>query len=103
MKPKISPLNVPARMLYEVVGNPMNSRLEKVPANCAPGLEIDQKNLDRRFFPGLVFEFLLAGPGALLVHVDEADPDIPAGAEFKKHIEELRKLVRLGRHIFLQA
>ena len=31
---------------------------EDAVANCFPGLELDIRNLDRRFFPGLVFNFV---------------------------------------------
>jgi hypothetical protein len=55
---KIFPRNLTARAAYQVPGNPVNTRLEDVVANCYPGLELDVRNFDRRFFPGLVFEFV---------------------------------------------
>lgn len=41
-----------------VVGNPATARLESAVGNCFPGLEFDVRELDRRFFPGLVFQFV---------------------------------------------
>jgi hypothetical protein len=55
---KIFPRNLTARAAYQVPGNPSVTRLEDAVANCYPGLELDVRNLDRRFFPGLVFEFV---------------------------------------------
>ncbi|MBV9460485.1 MAG: hypothetical protein JO141_23670 [Bradyrhizobium sp.] len=55
---KIFPRNLTARAAYQVPGNPAVTRLEDVVANCYPGLELDVRNFDRRFFPGLVFEFV---------------------------------------------
>jgi hypothetical protein len=55
---KIFPRNLTARAAYQVPGNPAVTRLEDAVANCYPGLELDVRNLDRRFFPGLVFEFV---------------------------------------------
>src|SRR5258708_1564936 len=72
MIPKLFPRNLTARAAVQVVGNPMSTRLESGVGNCFPGLEFDHRNLDRRFFPGLVFEFTEAG--ALLLSVDLNDP-----------------------------
>jgi hypothetical protein len=54
---KIFPRNLTARLSYQAAGNPVSSRLEDEVGNCFPGLGIDLRNLDRRFFPGLVFNF----------------------------------------------
>jgi hypothetical protein len=54
---KFFPRNLTARADYLVRGNPMNTRPESGVDNCYPGLEFDQRNLDKAFFPGLVFEF----------------------------------------------
>jgi hypothetical protein len=54
---KIFPRNLTARADYIVRGNPISSRPESGVDNCYPGLEFDQRNLDKAFFPGLVFEF----------------------------------------------
>jgi Ferritin-like len=56
-KYKIFPRNLTARADYIVTGNPTNSRPEAGVDNCYPGLEFDQRNLDQRFFPGLVFYY----------------------------------------------
>jgi hypothetical protein len=85
MNRRIIPLNLPAGLEREIAGNPVTSRLESTPANCRPGLDVDIRNLDRRFFPGLVFDFaefdksdpLAKRRGAQLVHVDLDDPDLP--------------------------
>jgi hypothetical protein len=82
------PLNLTARAAYLVPGNPVVTRPEDAVANCYPGLELDIRNRDRRFFPGLVFEFVARGDtgdpyteptryGARLAYVDNrVDPDI---------------------------
>jgi hypothetical protein len=54
---KIFPRNLTAKAAYLVKGNPMNSRPEDSVENCYPGLEFDQRNIDKVFFPGLLFEF----------------------------------------------
>ena len=79
---KIFPRNLTARAAYQVTGNPDISRPEDSVANCFPGLDVDLRNLDRRFFPGLVFEFVSAGSesnrgGALLLYPDgRGDADL---------------------------
>jgi hypothetical protein len=85
---KVFPRNLTARAAYRVAGNPVVTRPEDAVANCYPGLELDVRNLDRRFFPGLVFEFVarsdVGAPyteseryGALLSYVDVyGDPDL---------------------------
>ena len=62
---KIFPRNLTARADYIVRGNPTSTRTESGVDNCYPGLEFDQRNLDKTFFPGLVFEFH-RGDGAIL-------------------------------------
>jgi hypothetical protein len=56
-KPKIFPRNLTARAAFSVEGNPANSRPESALDTSSPGLEVDIRNLEQRFFPGLVFEF----------------------------------------------
>jgi hypothetical protein len=84
---KILPRNLTARASYSVPGNPPSTRPESGVSNCYPGLEYDHRNLDRRFFPGLVFEFVsqedAAAPdatrqGALLRAVATSDPELSA-------------------------
>ena len=54
-----------------VLGNPVSTLMDSGVGNCFPGLEFDLRQLDVRFFPGLVFEF----PG-----VTPAGPDGTQGA-----------------------
>lgn len=85
---RLSPLNRPVKLgspqaesapfvhdPYRVAGNPVSTLPESAIANCFPGLEMDHRNMDRRFFPGLVFEFLDSG-GARLISVETSDPDL---------------------------
>jgi hypothetical protein len=65
---KIFPRNLTARAATMVRGNPANARPESGVDNTHPGLEFDQRNLDKAFFPGLVFEFQFLH-GARLVEV----------------------------------
>lgn len=82
MSDKIFPLNLTAMaaLAENVKGNPVTTRLESGVANCFPGLEFDHRNLDRRFFPGLAFEFVSSEQalraGARLVQVNPNDPDL---------------------------
>lgn len=85
---RIAPRNLTARPAARIAGNPDITRPEDAVANCYPGLELDVRNLDRRFFPGLVFEFVARNDtgapyshpmiyGARLSYVDvEQDPDL---------------------------
>jgi ferritin-like protein len=65
---KLFPRNLTARAAYLVRGNPVVSRPESGADNAHPGLEFDQRNLDRGFFPGLLFDFQF-GAGARLAAV----------------------------------
>lgn len=90
---RIVPRNLTARAEYAVAGNPAISRPEDAVANTYPGLEINMLNLDARFFPGLVFDFVARDDhqspyvhpqiyGACLDYVDLADPDLaPDGTD----------------------
>lgn len=70
-----------------VLGNPVSTLMDSGVGNCFPGLEFDLRQLDVRFFPGLVFEFpgvTPAGPdgtqGARLLYADPGgDPIIADG------------------------
>ena len=99
MSDKIFPRNLTAKASRQVVGNPVNTRLESGVGNCYPGLEFDQRNLDRRFFPGLVFEFVSQADapnademltGARLLRVEQRDPELtttnPERAEAAKQL-----------------
>ena len=57
MTTRIFPRNLTARAAVQIVGNPVTTRLESGVGNCFPGLEFDHRNLDRRFFPGLIINF----------------------------------------------
>ncbi len=54
------PRNLTARAASPIAGNPVNTLLETSVANCFPGLEFDVRSLDRRFFPGILFDFIPA-------------------------------------------
>jgi hypothetical protein len=82
MIPKIFPRNLTARAAVQLVGNPVSSRLESAVGNCFPGLEFDHRNLDRRFFVGLIFEFTEAG--VQLLGVDLKDPDLADEAQLQR-------------------
>ena len=72
---KVFPRNLTARADYAVRGNPSGSRPESGVDNCFPGLEFDQRNLDKAFFPGLLFDFY-HGSGSRLIGVTEGDPAV---------------------------
>jgi len=78
------PVNLSARLQQSATGNPAAARLASGVANCFPGLEFDHRNLDRRFFPGLVVEFadpLVAQPSmGAVVAVDLDDPVVADAA-----------------------
>jgi hypothetical protein len=84
MIPKIFPRNLTARAITSVIGNPATTRLESGVGNCFPGLEFDHRNLDRRFFPGLVFEF--TANGIRLVATDLQDPALDEETTLKKEL-----------------
>ena len=75
---KLFPRNLTARADYVVPGNPISSRPESGVDNTHPGLELDVRNIDRFFFPGLCFDFQYRC-GARLSGVDRAPmhPDSP--------------------------
>ncbi|MFD3761466.1 LodA/GoxA family CTQ-dependent oxidase [Streptomyces sp. NPDC058622] len=54
---KIFPRNLTARADHIVHGNPSGTRPESGVDNCYPGLEFDQRNMDKKFFPGLTVDF----------------------------------------------
>ena len=99
MNQRIVPLNRPARAGSLAAGNPANARLESAVGVCFPGLEADHRNLDRRFFPGLVFDFVFGDDpdpnanqlGAQLIALDLNDPDLPKTDEaFKTALGEIQ-------------
>ncbi|HYH26487.1 MAG TPA: ferritin-like domain-containing protein [Blastococcus sp.] len=65
---KLQPRNRTARLAQgRAAGNPVVTELESGVGNCFPGLEIDLRNLDRRFFPFLTVDFV--GDVVLVVEV----------------------------------
>lgn len=68
---KLNPRNLTARADRIVRGNPVTTRPDSGVENCFPGLEFDHRNLDKVFFPGLVFEFH-SDRGSVLRAVDTA-------------------------------
>jgi hypothetical protein len=76
---KILPRNLTARAAHEPAGNPPSTRPESGPDNCFPGLDIDQRNLDSAFFPGLHVDFHLVGDGAIVTAIADKGPAADAG------------------------
>jgi hypothetical protein len=70
-KRKILPLNQTARSDVLVRGNPVTTRPDDAVDNTFPGLEFDHRNMEKQFFPGLVFEMHHVA-GAWLRTVDPA-------------------------------
>ncbi|WP_305971022.1 MULTISPECIES: ferritin-like domain-containing protein [unclassified Mameliella] len=68
---KIFPRNLTARAAYIVPGNSVATRPEDGVDNCYPGLEMDAKNIQKMFFPGLYFE-VYRQDGARLVSMTPA-------------------------------
>lgn len=62
---KIYPRNLTALADNWQKGNPVTARPESGVDNSFPGLEFDQRNLDKRFFPGLEFEYHFGTPPIL--------------------------------------
>lgn len=77
---KIFPRNLTARADHLVRGNPISSRPESGVDNCYPGLELDQRGLDRAFLPGLSFEFHRSD-GAVCVTISPSGPAAEAGLD----------------------
>jgi hypothetical protein len=65
---KIHPRNRTAANDRPIAGNPASALLESGVGNCYPGLELDIRNLERRFFPFLVID--LIGPFAFVMEVN---------------------------------
>ena len=59
MSKAIIPRNRSARSVG-VAGNPATARLASGVGNCFPGLEMDVRNLEGRFFPGILFRVVTA-------------------------------------------
>jgi hypothetical protein len=116
---RIFPHNLTAQAAYNVLGNPPSTRPESGVANCFPGLEYDHRNLDRRFFPGLVVEYISsldASPtsqlrqGARVVAAqprDAINPDpavtAPALAQLRAALNELSTKLQADPEWFLAS
>ncbi|HEY2107139.1 MAG TPA: hypothetical protein VGH29_15175, partial [Candidatus Binataceae bacterium] len=78
--PKFIARNASAAIITDyVTGNPVNTRLESGVGNCFPGLELDLRNLERRFFPHLAVDFIDDGTiEVVAVDTDRlaADPNL---------------------------
>jgi hypothetical protein len=97
---KIFPRNLTARAAYVVRGNPASSRPESGVDNCFPGLEFDQRNLDQRFFPGLIFYYHRAD-GVRLIESDPTPAQRAAGLkpEYLTTDSPLYLWGLIGRHL----
>ncbi len=91
---KIFPRNLTARADHIVRGNPSGTRPESGVDNCFPGLEFDQRNMDKQFFPGLTVDFhreegsrviAVTGGVAAAQGLTDADLNVP------------------GQHLYLRA
>jgi Ferritin-like len=91
---KIFPRNLTACASYIVPGNPAISRPESGVEVSFPGLEIDQRALEQRFFPGLYFEFQRPD-GAILADVQLMKNQLESGLS-KSDISPLRPIFLLG-------
>jgi hypothetical protein len=98
MERKLFPLNLTAQAAKRVAGNSVITRLESGVGNCYPGLEFDHRNLDRRFFPGFLFDYIsqddAAQPkaslrGARLVAVVTTDPGLQPTSDISSATPEL--------------
>lgn len=77
---RLLPRNRTARLAQaQAAGNPVIVELESGVGNCFPGLEVDLRNLDRRFFPFLVVDFLGNQVPVVEVALDRATQELPAG------------------------
>ena len=96
----IQPRNLTARAARSVPGNPSSTRFEAAVANCFPGLEWDVRELDRRFFPGIVFQYvttpLVPLPGTLpnqqgarLAYLDSLDDPMLPPDSGEKWVQDL--------------
>jgi hypothetical protein len=95
---KLFPRNLTARADYVVRGNPVISRPESGADNSHPGLEFDQRNLDRGFFPDLLFDFQF-GVGARLAAVRSSW--LAKEKELDKDISNANSLGAKGAEFFL--
>lgn len=77
---KLLPRNRTARLAQlRAAGNTVIAELEAGVGNCFPGLEVDLRNLDRRFFPFLEVDFVRPRIEVVAVLLDRAERDLPEG------------------------
>jgi hypothetical protein len=69
------------RMTRLVPGNPVSTRLESGVGNCFPGLEIDLRNFERRFFPFLAVDFVQGNGGERVLVADVDSTGVDAAAQ----------------------
>jgi len=98
---KIIPRNLTAFAAYPVPGNPAISRPESGVEVSFPGLEIDQRALEQRFFPGLYFEFQRED-GAILADIELQPNQLPSGLS-RSDLSPLRPLFLLGIYYKVKA
>lgn len=91
---KIIPRNLTAFAAYPVPGNPVISRPESGVEVSFPGLEIDQRALEQRFFPGLYFE-VHREDGVVLADVDLRPSQLASGLS-RSDLSPLRPIFLLG-------
>lgn len=98
---KIIPRNLTAFAAYPVTGNPAISRPESGVDVSFPGLEIDQRALEQRFFPGLYFEFQRED-GAILADIDLRPNQLQSGLS-RSDLSPLRPIFLLGIYYKVKA
>jgi len=77
---KLLPRNRTARLAQVLAaGNPVVVELESGVGNCFPGLELDARNLDRRFFPYVTVDFIGGQIAVAEVALERATQELPAG------------------------
>lgn len=77
---RLLPRNRTARLAQaQAAGNPVTVELESGVGNCFPGLEVDLRNLDRRFFPFVAVDFVGRQIAVAEVALDQAEQELAAG------------------------
>jgi hypothetical protein len=77
---KLLPRNRTARLAdVRAAGNPMVAELESGVGNCFPGLKVDLRNLERRFFPYIAVDFIGAQIAVAEVDLDAAEQQLTPG------------------------
>src|SRR5262245_981161 len=77
---KLQPRNQTARRATaRAAGNPVIVEMESGVGNCFPGLELDLRNLERRFFPFLTVDFVNNRMEIVAVDVAALQAALPIG------------------------